>query len=165
MYDKDVVKTAGRKQARRYALNLGIAANEKVFHSIFSRDPDRAIKLLSLTDYREFYASDDRFEELVASHPNTESCPNGHPRKADGAFCPVCGQKFSPDKIVDKLLSDPVTNLDLTPFLIETLTSKLSANVVGDVLRLTESQIRTAKWIGGIRAREIINAAEEYISG
>lgn len=165
LYDKDVVKTAGRKQARRYALNLGIAANEKVFHSTFSRDPDRAIKLLSLTDYREFYASDDRFEELVASHPNTESCPNGHPRKADGAFCPVCGQKFGSDKIVDKLLSDPVANLDLTAFLIDTLTAKLGANVVGDVLRLTESQIRTAKWIGEIRAREIINAAEEYISG
>lgn len=165
LFAKGVVKTAGRKQAKRYALHLGVAANEKVFHSALSRDPDDAIKRLSTTDYREFYSSDSRFVELVDAHPSSDGCPNGHPRTAEGAFCPTCGERFAVDKVIEALLNDPVRKLAVSDFLKSKLTGDLNAPTVRDALRLTEAQMQEAKWIGPVRARLITNAAEEYITG
>lgn len=165
LYAKSVVKTAKRKQAKRYALHLGVAANDKVFHSQFSRDPDKAIRLLSIADYREFYASDVRFSELVADHPAQETCPNGHVRQAEGNFCPMCGAKFEFDHIVESLLNDSSNNLSLSQFLRRSLINEFNALTVRDVLNLTETKLQKADWIGPKRSREIINAAEEYISG
>lgn len=165
LYAKSVVKTAGRTQAKRYALHLGVAANEKVFHSSLSRDPDKAIKLLRLVEYREFYASDDKFNELVKDHPSTESCPNGHPRNADGDFCPVCGLRFHVDKVINALLNDSLNNLPISRFLKGKLSEHFEAINIRDVLNLTESKLQEAYQIGPVRARLISNAAEEYISG
>lgn len=165
VYSKSVVKTAGRRQAHRYALHLGVAANDKIFHSAFSRDPDVAIKRLSIADYREFYASDERFEQLIQDHPSTDVCPSGHARKADGAFCPICGKKFAVDKVILSLLDDPVEKLFLTDFLKQKLREDFRAERVRDVLNLTESELQKAAWIGPVRARLIANAAEEHISG
>lgn len=165
LYSKSVVKTANRKQAKRYALHLGIAANDKVFHSQFSRDPDKAIKLLSIADYREFYATDIRFSELVTNHPSLETCPNGHVRQADGNYCPTCGAKFTIDHIVGSLLDDSINNLSLSQFLRRSLSKEFNAQTVRDVLNLTETTLQKADLIGPKRSRQIINAAEEYISG
>jgi hypothetical protein len=165
IFAKSVVKTAGRKQARRFALHLGVAANEKVFHSSLSRDPDIAIKRLSIADYREFYASDPRFEQLVSDYPSSATCPNNHVRQTDGAFCPICGQRFKVDKVIETLLNDPVGRLSLTEFLKSKLHNDFSANDIRSVLKLTPTKLQTAWMIGPVRARQIINAAEEYISG
>jgi len=165
VYAKSVVKTAGRRQSHRYAIHLGVAANEKVFHSSFSRDPDVAIKRLSIADYREFYASDDRFAQLVNDHPSRETCPNGHIRKNDGAFCPNCGKKFAVDRVIVSLLEDPVEKLFLTDFLKKKLVQDFHAKAIRDALNLTESQLQSAVWIGPVRAKLIANATEEYISG
>ena len=165
IFAKSVVKTAGRKQASRYALHLGVAANEKVFHSKFSRDPDLAIKKLSLTDYREFYASDPRFQQLKEDYPSTETCPNGHLRETDGRFCPTCGEKFGISNVILDLLNDSVDYLFLTEFLKNSLKGSLEAHTVGEVMELTESDIKQAWMIGDVRAKLILNAAEEYISG
>ncbi len=165
VYSKSVVKTAGRRQANRYALHLGVAANEKIFHSSFSRDPDLAIKRLSIADYREFYASDDRFDQLIQDHPSTDICPNGHVRKTDGAFCPICGKRFAIDKVILSLLDDSIDRLFLTDFLKQKLRDDFRAETIRDVLTLTQTDLRRAAWIGPVRARLIANAAEEYISG
>lgn len=165
VFAKSVVKTAGRKQARRFALHLGVAANEKVFHSTLSRDPDIAIKRLSIADYREFYASDSRFDQLVSDYPSTDTCPNNHPRQTDGAFCPICGERFKVDKVIETLLNDPVERLSLTEFLTSKLRIDFLANDIRSVLNLTPTKLQTAWMIGPVRARQIVNAAEEYISG
>lgn len=165
IFAKSVVKTAGRKQARRFAMHLGVAANEKVFHSTLSRDPDIAIKRLSIADYREFYASDSRFDQLVADHPSTDTCPNNHRRQTDGAFCPICGERFKVDKVIETLLDDPVERLSLTDFLKSKLQNDFLANDIRGVLKLTPTRLQTAWMIGPVRARQIVNAAEEYISG
>lgn len=165
LFAKGVVKTAQRKQAPRFALHLGVSANEKVFQQAFSRDPDQAVKLLSLTDYREFYSSDSRFEQLLTDYPSNEKCPNNHPRQADGMFCPVCGARFAIDKVIERLLDDKMEMLSLTTFQMEKLRSNFGAIKVRDVIGLTESELQSVKWIGPIRARQIVNAAEEYISG
>jgi hypothetical protein len=165
IFAKSVVKTAGRKQARRFALHLGVAANEKVFHSTLSRDPDVAIKRLSIADYREFYASDSRFNQLVSDYPSTDTCPNNHPRQTDGAFCPICGERFKVDQVIETLLDDPVERLSLTEFLTSKLQIDFLANDIRSVLSLTPTKLQTARMIGPVRARQIVNAAEEYISG
>jgi hypothetical protein len=165
LYAKSVVKTAKRRQAKRYALHLGVAANDKVFHSKYSRDPDRAIKILSLADYREFYSSDDRFAQLVADHPSQDKCPNGHVREVGGSFCNICGSKFEIDKVIRALLADPLDDLALSQFLRDTLHNAFHIQTVGDVLSMTESKLREAMWIGPKRSRIMMNAAEEYISG
>lgn len=164
LYSKSVVKTANRKQAKRYALHLGVAANDKVFHSSMSRDPDKAIKILSLTDYREFYSSDDRFSELVNDHPDQQTCPNGHIRQTEGNFCPICGERFKVDHVIESLLNDSINNLSLSDFLYSKV-REFGASTVRDVLNLTESRLQEAYRIGPKRSRQIINVAEEYITG
>ena len=165
IFSKSVVKTAGRKQARRFAMHLGVAANEKVFHSTLSRDPDIVIKRLSIADYREFYASDSRFDQLVADHPSTDTCPNNHRRQIDGAFCPICGERFKVDKVIETLRDDSVERLSLTDFLKSKLRDDFLAKDIRSVLKLTPTRLQTAWMIGPVRARQIVNAAEEYISG
>jgi len=162
---KSVVKTWKRRQAPRYALHLGVAANEKVFHSAFSVNPDDAIKRLSITDYREFYASDHRFKLLVDNHQDLETCPNQHPRQVDGAFCPICGARFEVDGVITKLLEDSLDKLGITSFLKRKLKDEFNAKTIRDVLGLTESDLQQASRIGPKRSRMIVNAAEEYISG
>lgn len=165
LFSKSVAKTANRKQSKRYALHLGVAANDKIFSSEFSRDPDRAIRRLSLTDYREFYASDPRFTQLVSDYPAQEVCPNGHPRQADGDFCPICGTKFELSPVLQELLNDSIEVLRLSKFLRDKITKAFAVQTVGDLLKLTESDLRRAYQIGPVRSRMLINIAEEYISG
>lgn len=165
LFSKSVVKIRQRKQAPRFAVNLGLAANDKMFHSSFSRDPDNAIYKLSIADYREFYESDPRFNDLISDHPTNEICENGHPRVTEGPFCPLCGGKFAQDSIIQILLKDPIDKLSLTTFLLNKLTQEFKVKTVENVLTLTESDLQKIKWIGPIRARIIVNAAEEYITG
>ena len=162
---KSVVKIRGRRQAPRYALHLGVAASEKVFNSAFSANPDEAIKRLNITDYREFYASDSRFKLLIDNYQDLETCPNQHPRQVDGPFCPICGARFEVDRVIEKLLEDPLENLGVTSFLKRKLKDEFNAQTIRDVLALTESDLQQASRIGPIRSRMIVNAAEEYISG
>lgn len=165
VFSKSVVKTANRRQSPRYALNLGVAANEKVFHSSFSRNPDLAIKRLSLTDYREFYSTDERFVQLVNEHPSTERCPEGHLRTTDGAFCPECGKKFVIDPVIEDLLQDSIDKLALSDFLKNKFKDDLSAPTIRSAIALTETDIQRAHLIGPFRSKVMINATEEYISG
>lgn len=165
VFSKGVVKTAKRKQARRFALHLGVSANEKIFHRSLSRDPDEAIRRLSSADYREFYTSDARFSQLVQDHPSLEFCPNNHPRQSDGHYCPICGERFSVDKVIERLLDDPSEKLLLSSFLKGKLKSELNALSIRSVLTHTETDLQKVKFIGPVRARQIVNAAEEYISG
>jgi len=162
---KSVVKTWKRKQAPRYAMNLGVAANEKIFNSIFSVNPDEAIKRLAITSYREFYSSDSRFKLLVDSYQDLEACPNGHPRQIDGLFCPTCGARFEVNRVITTLLEDSLDKLSITSFLRRKLKDEFNAQTVRDVLALTESDLQQASQIGPKRSRTIVNAAEEYISG
>jgi hypothetical protein len=118
-----------------------------------------------ITDYREFYSSDERFQQLVDDHPSTETCPKNHPRQTDGAFCSVCGERFKVDKVIESLLNDFVDQLSLTDFLKQKLINEFSAKDVRSVLALTETDLQIADYIGPVRARQIVNAAEEYISG
>jgi len=153
-----------RRTAPRFALHLGVAANEKVFHSSLSRDPDLAIKMLSSTDYREFYASDPRFQQLIEDHQTAECCPSGHRRQVDGVFCPICGARFATDHLVERLLNAAAEELELSDFL-RAKVAATGATTVREVLALTETRLQDEKWIGPKRARLILNAAEEYISG
>ena len=162
---RGIVKTAKRKSAPRYALHLGIAVTERIFHSKFARNPDHGIKMLSLTDYREFYASDKRFDEIINAHPEVETCPNGHERKVDGPFCPVCGKEFEVDSVIKTLLGDKIDKLSLTVWLKNKLSTDFHCSFVSDTLKLTEEDLKTAHMIGDVRARLIRNAAEEYITG
>ncbi len=162
---KGVVKIRGRRQAPRYALNLGVAASEKVFHSAFSVNPDEAIKRLNITDYREFYTSDPRFQSLADSYQELETCPNKHPRQTEGLFCPICGAKFEVNRVIERLLEDSIDRVSITSFLKRKLKDDLKIQTVRDVLAFTESELQQAPLIGPKRSRTIVNAAEEYISG
>jgi hypothetical protein len=162
---KSVVKISDRRQAPRYALHLGVAANDKIFNSAYSRDPDSAIDLLSIADYREFYANDARFAGLAEDYPQREMCPNNHPRQTEGAFCPVCGERFAETNVVKQLLDAPVQNLAISEFLLSTLRDKAKATTIRNVMSLTETDLQRYPYIGPVRSRIIVNAAEEYVSG
>ncbi|KRA68678.1 hypothetical protein YA62_011035 [Agrobacterium sp. LC34] len=162
---KSNVKTARRKQAKRYGLHLGFAAADKVFHTKYSRDPDLAFKQLQAADYREFYASDQRFTELLDQHPGQDICPNGHIKETEGQFCPVCGEKFAENPVISLLLDRSVINLSLSTFLKGKLTNDLKIQTIRELLRKGDADLRAASMIGPVRARQMLNAAEEFISG
>lgn len=162
---KSFVKTANRKQSKRYALHLGVAANDRVFHSNFSRNPEEAIKLLSLTDYREFYATDNMFDDIIGNNPFIDACPNGHPRTAEGEYCSICGKKFSENDVLKTLLDDSIENLSLSRFLLNILKDECNATVIRDIFQINRKSLLKLQYIGEIRSRIIINAIEEYISG
>jgi hypothetical protein len=162
---KSNVKTAKRKQAKRFSLHLGFSAADKVFHSRYSRDPDGAFKQLSAADYREFYANDTRFSELLDQHPGQEICPNGHIKETEGQFCPVCGAKFAENPVISLLLDRSVDELSLSEFLKTKLRADLQIKSVRDLLRKTGPDLMIAAGIGPIRSRQMLNAGEEFISG
>ncbi|MGR9506344.1 ORC-CDC6 family AAA ATPase [Rhizobium leguminosarum] len=162
---KSNVKTAKRKQAKRYSLHLGFAAADKVFHSRYSRDPDIAFKQLSSADYREFYANDSRFSELLDQHPGQDMCPNGHIKETEGQFCPICGAKFSENPVISLLLDRSVNDLSLSEFLKGKLATDLKINTVRDLLRKNAPDLMAAPGIGPVRSRQMLNAGEEFISG
>ncbi|HWO95414.1 MAG TPA: hypothetical protein VNM45_03540 [Bacillus sp. (in: firmicutes)] len=70
---------------------------------------------------------------------------------------------------LESILTKPIEELDITEFLYQKLKNELEVNTIGEVLALTEDDLRQASRIGEKRSRKImsvaVNAALEYISG
>lgn len=163
-----LVKIRARKTAPRYAINLGLIASEKAFAQRFARKPGDAIKLISKDDYREFYATDQTFDELVKAHKETLApCTNcGRDREnPQHAGCPYCMQPYPKDSILPSLLEEPINILPLPKYILGLITENGKFTTIKDVLFSTLEDLQTIHGIGFVRSRMIRNAAEEHISG
>jgi hypothetical protein len=156
------VKIAERQTGLRYMVHFAILAAEKAFANVKLSE---AIGSISLTDYREFSASDSQIatflRELQEAGDHCGNCSVAIPPNAK--FCPECGSKLESTSIIGPLLDEPVDALSIS----EALRARVKPTFprVGDVVQATRDEVMRIKWIKEVRSRIIKNAADEFISG
>jgi hypothetical protein len=162
LVNKGTVKIAERQTGLRYMVHFAILATEKAFASPRLSE---AMGSISLTDYREFSASDVQIEtylrELQEAGDHCGKCSAAIPPNAK--FCPECGNKLEATSIIGPLLDEYVDALSLSRALCERVRPQFPR--VGDVVQASREEIMRIKWIKEVRSRIIKNAADEFISG
>lgn len=156
------VKIAGRKTGQRYMVHMALLFTEKAFSSSkFSE----VVKMLSLTDYREFSATDSNFDKyLEILRSSADECPNCSAElSADAKFCSKCGTKVEETSIIGQLLDDPVRSISISAAIADRVEPEFP--MVGDVVHASRKELMKISYIGNVRSKIIKNAAEEYISG
>ncbi len=156
------VKIASRKTGQRYMVHLALLFTEKAF--IINKFSD-VIRMVSLTDYREFSADDPHFdkflEKLKTSSEECQNCSAELP--ANAKFCPECGEKIEEKSIIGALLDDSVRYLSISKLIADRVEPEYPS--VGDVIHASRSDLMNISYIKEVRSKMIKNAAEEYISG
>jgi hypothetical protein len=162
LVNKGTVKIAERQTGLRYMVHFAILAVEKAFASTKLTE---AMGSISLTDYREFSATDVQIEtylrELQEAGDHCAKCTAAIPPNAK--FCPECGNKLETTSIIGPLLDEYVDALSLSRALCERVRPQFPR--VGDVVQASREEIMRIKWIKEVRSRIIKNAADEFISG
>ncbi|WP_299126518.1 zinc ribbon domain-containing protein [uncultured Alcanivorax sp.] len=156
------VKIASRKTGQRYMVHLALLFTEKAFISNKFSD---VISMISLTDYREFSASDSSFDiyldKLKLSADECQECSSEVPPNAK--FCPECGAKVVEKSIVGQLLDDTVRKMSISSAMADRVEPEYPR--VGDVVHATRQDLMKISYIKDVRSKMIKNAADEYISG
>jgi len=162
LVNKGTVKIAERQTGLRYMVHFAILAAEKAFASAKLSE---AIGSISLTDYREFSASDGQIgtylRELQELGDHCSICSIAIPPNAK--FCPECGNRLEVSSIIGPLLDESVDALSLSLALRQRV--KPNFPRVGDIVQATREEVMRIKWIKEVRSRIIKNAADEFISG
>ena len=156
------VKIAGGNTGPRYLVNLALMATERAFDTAKISD---AVSRLSLTDYREFSASDPQIMTYLASLLVPASfCPNCSASIPPNAkFCSECGESIAPTSIVSTLLEEPIDELSISDRLRSRVKPKFPT--VGSVVQAKRKELMLIPYIKDVRSRIIKNAADEFISG
>jgi hypothetical protein len=156
------VKIAARLTGQRYMVHLALLFTEKAF--ITGKFTD-IMKMLSLTDYREFSSTDSNFDQFLnALKSTTDKCPNCSTEISTHAkFCPECGGKIETKSIIGTLLDDCVRKISISGRMADRVEPVFPK--VGDVIHADRKDIMRISYIKEVRSRIIKNAAEEYISG
>ena len=156
------VKIASRKTGQRYMVHLALLFTEKAFISNKFSD---VISMISLTDYREFSASDSSFDnyldKLRLSADECQECSSEIPPNAK--FCPECGAKVVEKSIVGQLLDDTVRKISISSAIADRVEPEYP--LVGDVVHASRQDLMKISYIKDVRSKMIKNAADEYISG
>jgi hypothetical protein len=156
------VKIASRKTGQRYMVHLALLFTEKAFISNKFSD---VINMISLTDYREFSASDQSFNDyldrLKQSSEECQKCSAEIPPNAK--FCPECGNKVIEKSIVGQLLDDSVRKISISSAIADRVEPEYP--LVGDIIHATRQDLMNISYIKLVRSKMIKNAADEYISG
>lgn len=140
------VKMTRSELGDRYALNLGI---------ILSQESNPIQKA---TEIRRGL-SNKRFTEFGFNHTAFKEIDLSWSIDAD----------VDMKSALESILTRPIEELDITDFLYQKLKTDIGANTIGDVLVLTEDDLKKVTMIGEKRSRKImsiaVNAALEYVSG
>lgn len=156
------VKIASRQTGQRYMVHLALLFTEKAF---ISNKFSEIIGMISLTDYREFSATDSAFDEylnkLKLSAGECQECSAEIPPNAK--FCPECGSKVIEKSIVGQLLDDSVREISISNAIADRVEPEYP--LVGDVVHATRQDLMKISYIKDVRSKMIKNAADEYISG
>ncbi len=143
-------------------VHLALLFTEKAF---ISNKFSEVINMISLTDYREFSASDPAFEgyleRLKQSSEECQKCSSEIPPNAK--FCPECGNKAIEKSIVGQLLDDSVRKISISAAIADRVEPEYP--LVGDVIHATREDLMSISYIKEVRSKMIKNAADEYISG
>lgn len=163
LLSKGTVKIANQRTGQRYVVNVALLLGERAFVSSNIKDNLDAI---SLTDYREFSATDSFLETYVDElNSSGDSCPHCSSQLVPNAkFCPQCGTKVGETvSVISGLLEDGIDSLSISDRLKNRI--RLRFPKVGHVVQASRTEIMTIDYIKDVRSRIIKNAADEYISG
>ncbi|WP_374554665.1 hypothetical protein [Thermomonas sp.] len=160
---KGTVKIANQRTGQRYVVNVALLLSERAFAS---SDLKQSLDAISLTDYREFSASDSHLETYVAElKAPSDSCPNcSQQLLPNGRFCAHCGCRIDQGStVISGLLEDSVDVLSISDRLRDRIRPKFPK--VGHIVQAEREELMTVDYIKDVRSRMIKNAADEYISG
>ncbi len=156
------VKIATRLTGQRYMVHLALLYTEKAF---ITNKFNEVIRMLSLTDYREFSANDKNFirflDALKSQSEECQSCSADLP--ANAKFCHECGEKIETSSIIGNLLDDSVRELSISQKIADRVEPEYGT--VGEVIHTDRRDIMKISYIKEVRSKMIKNAADEYISG
>jgi hypothetical protein len=142
---------------------VALLLSERAFRSTNLKEN---LDSISLTDYREFAATDPTFDSYVGElNAAGDSCPQCSAQVvANSKFCAQCGLKIGDGaSIITGLLEDPVDVLSISDRLRQRIRPRFPK--VGHVVQAPRDELMTISYIKEVRSRIIKNAAEEYISG
>jgi len=162
LINKGTVKIAERQTGMRYMIHLALLATEKAFSNPKLSD---AIGAISLTDYREFSATDNQIETYLRTlKESADHCPScSAVLPPDARFCSNCGAKLQTKPIITGLLEEVIDSLSISDRLKKRVRPKFPR--VGDVVQARKEELMTIPYIKDVRSRMIKNAADEFISG
>jgi len=162
LINKGTVKIADRQTGMRYMIHLALLATEKAFSN---PKLSESIGAISLTDYREFSATDSQIETYLRTlKDSSDHCPSCSEVLApDAKFCSACGVKVETKPIITGLLEEMVDALSISDALKNRVRPKFPR--VGDVVQARKEELMTIPYIKDVRSRMIKNAADEFISG
>lgn len=163
LLSKGTVKIANQRTGQRYIINIALLLSERAFASAKLKDNLDAI---SLTDYREFSATDSTIQTYVQEIGNAgDICPSCSTRLLPNAkFCSNCGAKVgATSSVIAGLLDEPIDALSISFKLKNRIRQKFAR--VGHVVQAKREELMSINYIGEVRSRMIKNAADEFISG
>jgi hypothetical protein len=163
LQSKGTVKIANQKTGQRYVVNVALLLSERAFSS---SDLKQNLESISLTDYREFSASDSSLESYVVELNSTsDACQKCSAQLIPNAkFCAHCGFKLVENtSVISGLLEDGVDALSISHLLKKRIRPRFPK--VGHVVQSTREELMSIDYIKEVRSRMIKNAADEYISG
>lgn len=163
LLSKGTVKIATQKTGQRYVVNIALLLSERAFSS--SRLKNN-LDSISLTDYREFSASDSNIlgyvDEIGTANDLCSGCSSR--LSPNSKYCSSCGAPVTAStSVIAGLLDERVDSLSISWRLKERVRSKFPT--VGHVVQSTREEIMTVPYIKEVRSRMIKNAADEFISG
>lgn len=156
------IKIASRKTGQRYMVHLALLFTEKAF---ITNKFSEVIKMISLTDYREFSGDDPEFNSFLDRfRQSADKCQKCSAEiSANAKFCPECGHKVEEKSVVGELLDDSVRLISISIAIADRVEPEYPR--VGDVIHATREDLMKISYIKRVRSKIIKNAADEYISG
>jgi uncharacterized OB-fold protein len=163
LLSKGTVKIANQKTGQRYVVNVALLLSERAFRSA---DLKASLDSISLTDYREFAASDPTLDSYVRElNAAGDVCPQCSAQILPNAkFCAQCGSKVAEGiSVISGLLEDPVDALSISDRIRQRIRPRFPQ--IGHIVQADRAELMTIPYIKEVRSRMIKNAADEYISG
>jgi hypothetical protein len=163
LLSKGTVKIANQRTGQRYIVNIALLLSERAFSSTKLK---ANLDAISLTDYREFSATDSTIQTYVQEIGSSgDICPSCSTQLLPNAkFCSNCGAKIeSPSSVIAGLLDEKIEALSISDKLKNRVKPKFQT--VGHIVQAKREELMGIPYIKEVRSRMIKNAADEFISG
>jgi hypothetical protein len=160
-----------RETADRLLLNPALIIAENLLADSTKRklslnETNERIRLLELDKFKEYSRNSKALQEAVEESSSVQSkpCPQcGTELSFEAKFCTNCGAAQSQTSVLTQILSQPSSDLDLTPGVKAKVVEKFAT--VGSVLEATDEDLDALPYVGLTRVAIIRHAVDEVISG
>jgi hypothetical protein len=164
-------KITGRDAAEMFLLHPAILVKESALFGAETNPPLDAL-VSALTDpprerFREYTRNSPKLLEFRQDEESDGvTCASCDALVPDGAkFCMHCGNPITQSSPYEELLSQPVSELELTPGIKQRLLSDKRFPTVRSIMEATDADLDSIPFIGRSRIPLIRYAVEEFLAG